>query len=137
MIENLFAGLARLQCACCTLAGSDESRHLGAVGVEVTYHCGLHPHGILKARDRVLPTDLSIGDECLVREVWGGWRVRGRERAIDLLDIEGDALGLGEQLLRTLDRLLQLMQRRIWKAREIRGLIDQHRRLILQRCDWC
>lgn len=67
--EKLIAGLARLQCSRCTLTCSDERRHLGAMGVEITYHRGLNPHGVLKARNRVLPTFLRISDECLVRGV--------------------------------------------------------------------
>ena len=54
---------------------------------------------------------------------------------IDLLDVVGDALGLGQKLLGALDRRLQLLQRRIWQVREILRLVDQHLRLILQRGD--
>ena len=54
---------------------------------------------------------------------------------IDLLDVVGDALRLREKLLRALDRGLKLLQRRIWQAREIARLVDQHLRLILQRGD--
>ena len=54
---------------------------------------------------------------------------------VDLLDIVGDALRLGQKLLGALDRRLKLLQRRIWQAREILRLIDQHLRLILQRRD--
>ena len=54
---------------------------------------------------------------------------------VDLLDIVGNALCLIEKLLGTLDRGLQLLQRRIWQAREIFGLVNQHLRLILQRRD--
>jgi len=34
-----------------------------------------------------------------------------------------------------LKRLLQLLQRRVWQACKVLRLIDQHLRLILQRCD--
>ena len=54
---------------------------------------------------------------------------------IDLLDIVGNALGLGEKLLGSLDRLLELLQRGIRQAGEIFGLVDQHLRLVLQRGD--
>ncbi|GCC45163.1 hypothetical protein chiPu_0029329, partial [Chiloscyllium punctatum] len=101
--KKLIGSLARLQGAGRALAGGDERRHLGAIGVEITDHRSLHPHGILKACNRVLPTDLRIRDQRLVRGVGRCRRVRGGERAIDLLDVERDALGLGEQLLRTLD----------------------------------
>ena len=58
-----------------------------------------------------------------------------RECTIDLLDVVGDALSLGEKLLRSLDRLLQLQQRRERQGRQILRLVDQHLRLILQRND--
>ena len=64
-----------------------------------------------------------------------GARISGRERAIDLLDVVGDALRLSQQLLGPLDRRLKLLQRRVWQVREISRLIDQHLRLVLQRRD--
>ena len=54
---------------------------------------------------------------------------------IDLLDVVGDALRLGEKLLRALDRLLQLQQRRKRQRCKIFRLIDQHPGLILQGYD--
>ena len=62
-------------------------------------------------------------------------RIGRREGAIDLLDVVGDTLGLGEKLLGSLDRLFQLPQRRERQGRQILRLIDQHLRLILQRHD--
>ena len=47
-------------------------------------------------------------------------------------DVVGDALGLGEQLLGSRDRLLKLDQRGIGQAREVLGLIDEHIGLVLQ-----
>ena len=62
-------------------------------------------------------------------------RVSREERTVDLLDIIGDALSLGEQLLGTLDRLFQLQQRRERQRGQILRLVDQHLRLVLQRHD--
>ncbi|MBL7466392.1 hypothetical protein INQ08_24530, partial [Escherichia coli] len=58
--------------------------------------------------------------------------VGGLERAIDLLDVEGDALRLLQELLRALYRLLKLLKRRVWQARKVAGLIDQHCRFVLK-----
>src|SRR5665213_351250 len=54
---------------------------------------------------------------------------------IDLLHIVGNTLRLVQKLLGALDRGLQLLERRIWQARKIPRLVDQHLRLILQRGD--
>ncbi len=57
------------------------------------------------------------------------------ERFVDLADLEGDVLCLPEKLLRALDALLELLERGIWQARQIAGLIDEHLRLVLEALD--
>ena len=109
--KELVAGLTRLQRARCALARGYESRHLRAVRIEIADDGGLYPHGVLKTRDSVLPARLRVSDQRLIRLIGGSWRIGGRERPVDLLNVIGDALGLGEQLLGTLDRLLELLQR--------------------------
>jgi hypothetical protein len=57
------------------------------------------------------------------------------ERLVDVLDIIGDALCLAQKLLRPLDGLLELLERRKRQARKVARLIDQTRRLVLKRRD--
>ena len=66
--DELIAGLTCLQGTGRPLAGGDKRGHLRAVGIEVANDRGLCPHGVLKARHRVLPTRLSICDQRLVGE---------------------------------------------------------------------
>jgi hypothetical protein len=63
--EQLVAGLSGLKRAGRALALPDQSRHLGAVGIDVADDTGLHAECVLKAADRVLPARASIGDEPL------------------------------------------------------------------------
>ena len=100
--QKLVAGLGCLQSAGRTLARGDERGHLGAVGVEIADDRGLRPHGVLEAAHGILPTALRVRDQRLVRTTRGRRRIGGRECAIDLLDVVGDALSLGEKLLRSL-----------------------------------
>ena len=88
-----------------------------------------------KAADRVLPALARIRDELLI-----GRRQSRRcrivlEGLVDLLDVEGDALRLAEELLRALHRLLELLERGVGQAREVARLVDQHLRLVLERGD--
>ena len=131
--EKLVARLRRLKRACRRLARSDQRRHLRAVGVDIADHGGLHTHRVLQAADRVLPTRLRIGDELCVRRRHRGGRVFLAEDLIDLLDVVGDVLRLGEKLLGALHRLLKLLQRGVRQAREIAGLIDKRLRIVLER----
>jgi hypothetical protein len=94
--EDLVAGLRRLQRAACALARSHQRRRLGTVGVEVADNAGLHAQGVLQRGDRVLPTRLRVGDECLIGLTARRRRIIGRERAVDLLHVVGNALRLGE-----------------------------------------
>ena len=64
--EELIAGLARLQGARRTLARGHKGRHLRAVRIEIPDDGGLHPHGVLKTGDRVLPAHLRVGDQRLI-----------------------------------------------------------------------
>ena len=66
----------------------------------------------------------SSADRCVVN----AWSI--------VADVVGDALRLAEQLLglRWID-CCELLQRRIRQAREVARLVDQHLRLVLQRCD--
>ena len=52
-----------------------------------------------------------------------------------MLHIVGEPLRLLQKILCALDRLLQLRKRRIWQARQILRLVDQHLPLVLQRQD--
>ncbi len=103
--EDLVAGLRRLQRAACALARCHLApTSAGAVGLEVADNTGLHPQGVLlRCCDGVLPTRLRVGDVWLIGLGARRRRVVGRERAVDLLYIIGNALGLSEQLLGTLD----------------------------------
>ena len=107
--KDLVAGLRRLQSAACALARCYVRRRLGAVGIEVADNAGLNAQGVLQRGDRVLPTRLRVGDECLIGLAARRRRIIGRERAVDLLYIIGNALCLSEQLLGTLDRRLKLL----------------------------
>jgi hypothetical protein len=107
--EELISGLGRLERASRALALTDEGRCLRAVGIEVAHDGRLDPHGILKAVDGVLPTSLRGGNELLARCRQRHLAVIGLERLIDPLNVVGNALGLGEKLLRPCDRLLKLL----------------------------
>ena len=133
--DDLIAGLHRLERTGRRLAGGHERRHLRSVAVEIADDPRLNAHGVLQARDGILPARLRIGDERLTGLAGGSRRVRRREGAVDLLHVVGDALGLRQELLRLLDGLLDLLQRRIRQAREIASLIDQHLRFVLERGD--
>ena len=102
--QNLIAGLGRLQGATGTLTRCHKRGRLDAVGVEVADDAGLNPKRVLQRSNRIVPPLLSVGHQHLVRLAAGGRRIAGRESAIDLLDVVGDALGLGQQLLGPLDR---------------------------------
>ena len=52
-----------------------------------------------------------------------------------MLDVEARRCDLGKQLLRSPDRLLQLLQRRVRQAGKITRLVDQHLCFVLQRRD--
>ena len=64
--EQLVARLHGLKRAGRRLAGADQRRHLNAVAVQVADDACLHPEGILKGCNRVLPA-LPARDEGLVR----------------------------------------------------------------------
>ena len=106
--EDLVAGLGCLQGTTGALTRCHKRGRLDAVGIEVADDAGLNPQGVLQRRDRILPARLSVGDQRLIRLVARGRRIAGRERAIDLLDVVGNSLGLGQQLLGPLDRRLQV-----------------------------
>ena len=133
--KDLIAGLGCLERAGGRLAGRHERRHLCAVGVEIADDASLHPHGVLQSADRVLPPRLCIGDQRLIGLAGVRAAVGRLERAVDLLNIVGDVLRLGEELLGALDRRLKLLQRGIRQAREIARLVDQHLRFVLKRRD--
>src|SRR3546814_3738334 len=57
------------------------------------------------------------------------------ERLVDVLDVVGDALRLAQKLLRPLDGLLELLERRKGQACKVARLIDQTGRLVLKRRD--
>ncbi len=133
--QELIASLCHLKGASRALALTDQRRHLRSIGIDVADNAGLDTHGVLQAADGILPARPGIGDELLVR---GGQRDIGvllLEGPIDLLNVEGDVLGLVEQLLRPLYGLLKLLERGKRQARQIAGLVDQHRRLVLERGD--
>src|SRR3546814_383340 len=129
--EELIAGLGRLERTGGALAAADERRHLGAVGVDVADDAGLHAHRVLKAVDRVLPALARAGDQLLVGSRDRGVAVGGLECLVDLLDVERDVLRFGQQRLRPLDRLLDLLERGVRQAREVARLVDQRLRLVL------
>ena len=133
--KELVSSLSRLKRAGCGLTRSDERGHLRAVGVEIADDSRLNVHRVLKAADRILPAGLGIGDELGIGRRHRGGRVFLLERLIDRLDVVGDILRLAEKLLRSLDRLLELRQRRIRQAGQVAGLIDQTLRLVLERSD--
>src|SRR3546814_1616201 len=54
---------------------------------------------------------------------------------LDVLDVVGDALRLAQKLLRPLDGLLELLERRKGQACKVARLIDQTGRLVLKRRD--
>ena len=54
------------------------------------------------------------------------------DRTLVVRGLPGDALRLREKLLGALHRLLKLLERGVWQAREIAGLIYQHGRFILK-----
>jgi hypothetical protein len=105
--EYLIARLRRLERAGRWLARRNQRRHLRAVGVEIADDTGLDAQGILQASDRVLPPQLGVGDQRLIGLAGVRAAIGGLESVVDLLNIVGNVLRLGEELLGALDRRLQ------------------------------
>ncbi len=63
--DELIAGLRRLQRAGRGLARIDQRVDLGVGAVEILHRARLDVHGVLKARQRVLPAGLRVGHQLL------------------------------------------------------------------------
>jgi type IV secretory pathway VirB4 component len=133
--QQLVSGLRGLQRPGCRLACGDQALHRSTRAFDIADRTGLNFQGILEGGDAAPPTLFGTLDHCALAAGQIDVLVLAGKVPLDLLDIIGNALRTGEQLLGLPHLLLERLEHRHRQRLQIARLVDQRGCLVLQLAD--